>query len=139
MKDTVFLNPEPLPKIAKGKKDRWFPWELAAVSKTLATNRVRPTFLPAAWWLPRQVLVTQNEANKKGVAVPGRERIGNQWLPESRFTSHNSKTLFSKKFFLPANLIGMERTMWNFTFFSWPGSIDRDLEGLSLVWILTLC
>ena len=34
---------------------------------------------------------------------------------------------------------GKEGAMWNFTFFSWPGTTDRDLIELTLVKILPFC
>ena len=38
-----------------------------------------------------QVQLSRQKAREEGSIVPGREMIDNQWVPESRFTSHNSE------------------------------------------------
>lgn len=38
-----------------------------------------------------QVQLSGQKAREEGSIVPGREMIDNQWVPESRFSSHNSE------------------------------------------------
>ena len=38
-----------------------------------------------------QAQLSGQKAREEGSIVPGREMIDNQWVPESRFTSHNSE------------------------------------------------
>lgn len=48
-----------------------------------------------------QVQLSGQKARRRQ-CVPGREMIDNQWVPESRFSSHNSEIILNM--FLPANL-----------------------------------
>lgn len=75
-----------------------------------------------------QLLRTQNETNKKAMADSGRERIQNQWVPESRFTSQNSKIqfFFLFYFFLFCLPIWKQGSTWKFAFLSWWGTMDRN-------------
>ena len=70
-------------------------WALPLTSNSrcglaLAANRVQPTVLSdhnfgaPTWWLSSQVLRIQNETNKKAIAVPGKDKLDNQWVPKSR-------------------------------------------------------
>ena len=86
--------------------------------------------------LPSQVLSTQSETNKKVIAVRGRQRINHHWVPESKFRSHNSKIWFLQIYFACYSELGKERTTWNFTFLSQPGTTDRDQGELILERIL---
>lgn len=85
----LFQDPETLPKMAKRKKKKKrgnFPEGWQQFAKALSASRVQHTFCPASfeispnWWLPSQVLKTQNKTDKKIMAAPGRERISNQWV-----------------------------------------------------------
>lgn len=83
----LFQDSETLPKMAKRKKKE-------VISLRAGSNLVRPSvqvefnthFCPASfeippnWWLPSQVLKTQNKTDKKIMAASGKERISNQWI-----------------------------------------------------------
>lgn len=94
---------------------------------------------PLTWWLSNQVLRTQNESNKRGIVVPGREKIDNQWVSKNKFMSQNSKIYFLQIFFASQSVFGKARTMWIFTFLSQARTTDRELKELTPVRILTLC
>lgn len=149
VQDTVLLRSRAIPKDSQRKeKLTQFLLELRAV-RPCPQMECGPHFCPAVfwgpptWWLPRQVLRTQNKANKKTVAVLGRERLekglktdgcpkANLWVIIQKPYSHNC-------FFPCQSEFRKEGTMWNFTFLSWTSIIDRDLRGLTLLRILTLC
>lgn len=92
-----------------------------------------PQFCPAVLGGPQPgdcqlKFLGQNETHKKAEDVPLRERINNQCVLKSEFTSHNSKILVLQFFFFFAcqSGFGKEGTKGNFTFLYGPGAIDRD-------------
>lgn len=104
-----------------------------------------PQFCPAVLGGPQPgdcqlKFLGQNETHKKAEDVPLRERINNQCVLKSEFTSHNSKILvlqFFFFFFLPVNL-DLERKGQREIL---PSSMDQapQMEEPPLIRILTLC
>lgn len=97
-----------------------------------------PTYMPWAGRKPRQVLRTYNRTNGKMMAVPGREKINSQWVPETKFTITIQRTKSYKRF-SSANWIWKWRDNAKFLpSLSWQDTTDRDPGELTLVRILTL-
>ena len=69
-----------------------------------------------------QILRTQNETKKKVIAVPGRERVDNQWEPQNQIH----------------NILDLERKRRHKILPSFLDQTQTDSEELTLVRILTL-
>lgn len=117
-----YQDPEPLPEITKRKKillrasnsqeDLSHNWGATHISLHIS----------GAPYLMCQVKFSGHKVRPEGSTVPGRERIDNQWVPESKF-----KELIFNFFCLPIWIWeGWDK--WNFTFFSQLSSTDKDLE-----------
>lgn len=110
--------------------------EMATVSTTLSANAVQPPFLSghvlggsqpdngAACTpknprthipqLGRKPSSQNTKGDKKAMAVPEREQVNNQWVPESKFTRrHSIQTKFNKYICLPTES-GKKWTTWSF-------------------------
>ena len=106
------------PKVTQRKTDLdKYPESYQQLVRPWTQVECNPHFCPAKFSGPLNLMVAkpslriQNETNKKAVAIPGRERITNQWIPESKFMSHKSKIQFLQMFFACQYEFGKEGTI----------------------------
>lgn len=132
----------PRSRARDGQRLRQFPWELATVSRTQASNGHPPFLLghiwgPPTWQLPRQVLRTQSKQISRHTWL----RQGkNEWPIGIRKLSHKvtiQRSNSLKCFFLP-NYIWKERDNMKFYLFS-TRYYSRNLGKLSLVKTVIPC
>lgn len=93
----ISLSEDTNPKITK-RRTQTILLTVATVNRMLDANRKVPTFLSSFIFGVPKLTVAQKSSQetnsvKQGVrAVWGRERIHNQWIPKSKFKSHNLRT-----------------------------------------------
>lgn len=108
-------DPEPLSETTKIKTDNSPESWQQSIGPWLRMG-YNPHFCPAIFWgppmwlLPSQILRTQNETNQKATAIHARNKTDNKWVPESKFTGHNSKIILLQMFSACQSEFGKERT-----------------------------